>query len=63
MTWLRLTREQLELREGGNKLDQIQTEKLDNDTLALDVPLNWLRSKDAPTQMIISLDQPAKDSQ
>ena len=61
MTWLKLTREQLQLFDGPRELDSVQTEELDSDTLALDVPLNWLRADNAPTQMIISLDQPPEN--
>ena len=62
MTWIKLTRDQLQLFDGGTELDSVQTEKIDSDTLALDVPLNWLRSDDAPTQMIISLDPPPEEN-
>ena len=62
MAWIKLTREQLQLFDGGKELDSVPTEELDSDTLALDVPLNWLRSDDAPTQMIISLDLPPENN-
>jgi hypothetical protein len=59
MAWMRLTNEKLQLLDGaGRELDAVPTEEIDNDTLALDVPLDWLRAQDAPQQMIISLDQP-----
>lgn len=60
MTWLKLTQQKLQLFDGGNEIDAVQTETLDNDTLALDIPLDWLRSNDAPTQMIISLEPPSE---
>ncbi len=59
MAWMRLTNEKLQLLDGfGQELDHVPTEEIDNDTLALDVPLDWLRAEDTPAQMIISLDQP-----
>ncbi|MEB3212464.1 MAG: hypothetical protein VKL39_13985 [Leptolyngbyaceae bacterium] len=58
MAWLRLTNEKLQLLEGSRELDRVSTEKLDDDTLALDIPLDWLRASNAPNQMIISLDPP-----
>ena len=61
MTWIKLTRKQLQLFDGGKELDSVPTEELDSDTLALDVPLNWLRADNAPTQMIISLDLPPEN--
>ncbi|MEM7771375.1 MAG: hypothetical protein AAGA75_13835 [Cyanobacteria bacterium P01_E01_bin.6] len=60
MSWLKLTNDKLQLFEGSRELDHISTEKLDEDTLALDIPLDWLRSDNAPTQMIISIDQPSE---
>jgi hypothetical protein len=60
MAWLKLTNEKLQLMEGGRERDSVATEKLDDDTLALDIPLNWLRASDAPAQMIISLDAPSE---
>ena len=64
MTWIKLTKNKLQLFDGPNELDSVQTEEIDRDTLALDVPLNWLRADNAPTQMIISLDVPTeKDDQ
>lgn len=64
MTWLKLTKTALYLMEGDRKnLDSVPTEALDSDTLALDVPLHWLRSDDAPTQMIISLAIPPKNNE
>lgn len=59
MAWMKLTNAELQLLDGsGRELDSVPTEKIDNDTLALDVPLDWLRAEDAPRQMIISLDPP-----
>ncbi|MEL6222246.1 MAG: hypothetical protein AAFQ57_08245 [Cyanobacteria bacterium J06626_14] len=61
MTWLRLTNEKLQLMDGSRELDRVSTEELDDDTLALDIPLDWLRASNAPNQMIISLEQPSDD--
>ncbi len=59
MTWIKLTREKMQLFDGGTEIDNVPTEEIDNDTLALDVPLDWLRADNAPRQMIISLDPPS----
>lgn len=60
MAWMKLTKQKLQLLDGsGRELANVPTEPVDSDTLALDVPLDWLRSNDAPTQLIISLDQPS----
>ncbi|MEM9216449.1 MAG: hypothetical protein AAGD25_19145 [Cyanobacteria bacterium P01_F01_bin.150] len=56
--WIKLTRDKLQLFDGPNEQDSVETEKIDSDTLALDVPLDWLRAENPPTQMIISLDIP-----
>ena len=57
MPWLRLTKQKLQLLEGSRELDNVPMEEVDGDTLALNIPLDWLRDSNAPTQMIISLDQ------
>lgn len=57
MTWLKLTSEALYLMEGGSSKakDEVKVDKIDADTLALDVPLDWMRASDSPGQMIIAL--------
>ena len=61
MSWIKLTRDKLQLFDGPNELEAIQTEAIDSDTVALDVPLHWLRADNAPTQMIISLEIPENE--
>ncbi|MGF1497193.1 MAG: hypothetical protein ACFB8W_10270 [Elainellaceae cyanobacterium] len=53
MSWLRLSAEALQLLEGGTLLDQNEVKRIDQDTYVLDVPLSWLRTDDAPRQMIV----------
>jgi hypothetical protein len=55
MSWLKLTKNKLYLMEGAGSLDDIDIRSFDTDTLELDVPLNWLRDRDAPGVMIVSL--------
>lgn len=42
--------------EGSGSIGELNVDAFDTDTLELDVPLNWLRSNDAPGVMIIALE-------
>jgi len=53
MTWLKLTAKALILVDGSTAQDKVDIQKIDPVTFALNMPLNWLRVKDAPTAMVI----------
>lgn len=55
MSWLKLTKNKLYLMEGAGSLNDVDIRSFDTDTLELDLPLDWLRDRDAPGVMIVSL--------